>query len=65
MIGAVKVHMARGKQKLDAQAKNAAKKQAPKGSQLEARAAAFKAQCPVCKCPVTNEKALQVHMEAK
>ncbi|KAK9144131.1 hypothetical protein Sjap_004034 [Stephania japonica] len=41
--------MTRGKQKIEAQKRNAEKNQKPKGSQLEARAAAFKTSCPICK----------------
>jgi len=56
--------MTRGRQKLEAQAKNANKSK-DKGSQLDARAAALKTHCPVCKCPLTNEKALKEHFEAR
>ncbi|BAS79692.1 Os02g0608700 [Oryza sativa Japonica Group] len=45
--------MTRGKQKIDAQRRNAEKNQKSKGSQLEARAVGLKVICPICK--VTNE----------
>ncbi|KAL0546945.1 hypothetical protein IC582_016864 [Cucumis melo] len=41
--------MTRGKQKIEAQKRNAEKNQKPKGSQLEARAVALKVICPICK----------------
>lgn len=41
--------MTRGKQKIEAQRRNAEKNQKPKGSQLEARAVALKVSCPICK----------------
>lgn len=41
--------MTRGKQKIEAQRKNAEKNQKSKGSQLEARAVALKVICPICK----------------
>ena len=41
--------MTRGKQKIEAQRKNAERNQKPKGSQLDARAAAFKIVCSICK----------------
>jgi len=57
----------RGHQKIQAQQKAAEKKaQAAKGgSQIASRAAAFKAQCDVCKTPLTSEKQLKEHYEAK
>ena len=45
--------------------RNNAKKQSVKGSQIDSRAAAFKAQCNICKCQVVNEKALAEHMSQK
>ncbi|XVF00016.1 hypothetical protein REPUB_Repub03eG0249800 [Reevesia pubescens] len=41
--------MTRGKQKIEAQRRNAERNQKPNGSQLEARAVALKASCPICK----------------
>ncbi|KZV19789.1 hypothetical protein F511_18788 [Dorcoceras hygrometricum] len=41
--------MTRGKQKIEAQRKNAEKNQKAKGSQFEARAVGLKVICPVCK----------------
>ena len=41
--------MTRGKQKIEAQRKNADKNQKAKGSQLEARAVGLKVICPICK----------------
>ncbi|KAK6947311.1 hypothetical protein RJ641_000784 [Dillenia turbinata] len=41
--------MTRGKQKIEAQRRNAERNQKPKGSQLEARAVALKVNCPICK----------------
>lgn len=41
--------MTRGKQKIEAQKKNAEKNQKGKGSQLEARAVGLKVICPICK----------------
>lgn len=41
--------MTRGKQKIEAQKKNAEKNQKSKGSQLEARAVGLKVVCPICK----------------
>ncbi|CAN4128300.1 unnamed protein product [Withania somnifera] len=41
--------MTRGKQKIEAQRKNAEKNQKAKGSQLEARAVGLKVICPICK----------------
>lgn len=41
--------MTRGKQKIEAQRRNAEKNQKAKGSQLEARAVALKVSCPICK----------------
>ncbi|PRP89661.1 hypothetical protein PROFUN_00003 [Planoprotostelium fungivorum] len=59
--------MARGHQKIQAQQKNAAKQQAAaKGvSQIASRAAALKIQCQICKTPLTNQKQLEEHYEAK
>ena len=41
--------MTRGKQKIEAQKRNAEKNQKAKGSQFEARAVALKVTCPICK----------------
>ncbi|KAJ6342063.1 hypothetical protein OIU78_010079, partial [Salix suchowensis] len=41
--------MTRGKQKIEAQKKNAERNQKSKGSQFEARAVALKVTCPICK----------------
>nr|CAB3450328.1 unnamed protein product [Digitaria exilis] len=41
--------MTRGKQKIDAQRRNAERNQKSKGSQLEARAEGLKVVCPICK----------------
>jgi len=41
--------MTRGKQKIEAQRRNAEKNQKPKGSQLEARQVGLKVTCPICK----------------
>lgn len=41
--------MTRGKQKIEAQRRNAEKNQKGKGSQLEARAVALKVSCTICK----------------
>ncbi|RWW11087.1 hypothetical protein GW17_00025320 [Ensete ventricosum] len=43
--------MTRGKQKIEAQRRNAERNQKPKGSQLEARAVGLKVICPICKVP--------------
>jgi len=44
-----KTKMTRGKQKIEAQKRNAEKNQKAKGSQLEARAVGLKVICPICK----------------
>ncbi|BAT99769.1 hypothetical protein VIGAN_10128100 [Vigna angularis var. angularis] len=41
--------MTRGKQKIEAQKRNAERNQKSKGSQLEARAVGLKVICPICK----------------
>lgn len=41
--------MTRGKQKLEAQKKNAEKNQKSKGSQIEARAHGLQVVCPICR----------------
>lgn len=41
--------MTRGKQKIEAQRRNAERNQKPKGSQIEARAVGLKVICPICK----------------
>ncbi|RRT79709.1 hypothetical protein B296_00007686 [Ensete ventricosum] len=45
--------MTRGKQKIEAQRRNAERNQKPKGSQLEARAVGLKINCPICKVPIS------------
>ena len=62
LLGFRKHTMTRGKQKVDAQKRNAERQQKPKGSQLEARAAAFKSGCPICK--VRCERRSHVHCDA-
>ncbi|GLT91340.1 hypothetical protein SLE2022_092310 [Rubroshorea leprosula] len=57
--------MTRGKQKIDAQRRNAERNQKPKGSQLEARAVALKASCPICKVQLANEKQMGDHYASK
>ncbi|XAR57641.1 hypothetical protein NMG60_11025868 [Bertholletia excelsa] len=41
--------MTRGKQKIEAQRRNAERNHKPKGSQLEARAVVLKVSCSICK----------------
>ncbi|KNA23723.1 hypothetical protein SOVF_022620 [Spinacia oleracea] len=57
--------MTRGKQKLEAQKKNAEKNQKNKGSQIEARAVGLKVICPICKSQLANEKQLIDHYGSK
>ncbi|KAL5211567.1 hypothetical protein ABZP36_022414 [Zizania latifolia] len=59
--------MTRGKQKIDAQRRNAEKNQKAKGSQsqLEARAVGLKVVCPICKVQLANEKQLIDHYGSK
>lgn len=57
--------MTRGKQKLEAQKKNAANNQKAKGSQFEARAAALKTICPICKSSLANHNQLVDHYGSK
>ncbi|PON47566.1 hypothetical protein PanWU01x14_243250 [Parasponia andersonii] len=57
--------MTRGKQKIDAQRRNAERNQKQKGSQLEARAVALKANCPICKVQLANAKQLGDHYASK
>ncbi|KAJ1928317.1 hypothetical protein IWQ60_002165 [Tieghemiomyces parasiticus] len=59
--------MARGKQKEQAREKAQKLAESKKGgqSQLGARAAGLKINCPVCKNPASNYNVLKVHMEAK
>ncbi|CAA7403899.1 unnamed protein product [Spirodela intermedia] len=57
--------MTRGKQKIEAQRKNAERNQKSKGSQLEARAAAFKINCPICKVQLANHNQLVDHYGSK
>ncbi|KAF4377919.1 hypothetical protein CsatB_003081 [Cannabis sativa] len=57
--------MTRGKQKIDAQKRNAEKNQKQKGSQIEARAVALKANCPICKVQLANAKQLGDHYASK
>ncbi|KAF8378997.1 hypothetical protein HHK36_028424 [Tetracentron sinense] len=55
--------MTRGKQKIEAQKRNAEKNQKSKGSQMEARAVALKSSCPICK--VVDLKASLNTLEAQ
>ncbi|GAB2235470.1 hypothetical protein Droror1_Dr00025895 [Drosera rotundifolia] len=57
--------MTRGKQKIEAQRKNAEKNQKSKGSQLEARAVGLKVTCPVCKASLANSNQLNGHFASK
>ncbi|EXC35169.1 hypothetical protein L484_022722 [Morus notabilis] len=57
--------MTRGKQKIEAQRRNAERNQKPKGSQLEARAVALKTSCPICKVQLANPKQLGDHYASK
>eukprot|EP00850_Spirogloea_muscicola_P017106 SM000143S00771 [mRNA] locus=s143:339434:340148:- [translate_table: standard] len=57
--------MTRGKQKIEAQKRNAERGTAPKGSQLEARAAALKTACPICKSLLANYNQLVDHYSSK
>ena len=49
--------MTRGKQKIEAQRRNAERNQKAKGSQLEARVVGLKVGCPICK--VSSSLSLQ------
>ncbi|OAY24306.1 hypothetical protein MANES_17G004800v8 [Manihot esculenta] len=57
--------MTRGKQKIEAQRRNAERNQKPKGSQLEARAVALKVCCPICKVLLANSNQLGDHYASK
>lgn len=57
--------MTRGKQKIEAQRRNAEKNQKSKGSQLEARQVGLKVICPICKAQLANEKQLVDHYGSK
>ncbi|BGO94127.1 hypothetical protein NBRC10512v2_002599 [Rhodotorula toruloides] len=57
--------MARGLQKIEAQQKAQAKKNAGGKSNLKARAAAFKIVCPSCKLPLSDYKNFKEHFESK
>ncbi|KAJ0970931.1 hypothetical protein J5N97_018890 [Dioscorea zingiberensis] len=57
--------MTRGKQKIEAQKRNAERNQKPKGSQFEARAVALKASCPICKVQLANQNQLADHYASK
>ncbi|KAK0590587.1 hypothetical protein LWI29_029139 [Acer saccharum] len=57
--------MTRGKQKIEAQKKNAEKNQKSKGSQFEARAVALKVSCPICKAQLANQNQLNDHYSSK
>ncbi|OAY73552.1 hypothetical protein ACMD2_02483 [Ananas comosus] len=57
--------MTRGKQKIDAQRRNAERNQKAKGSQLEARQVGLKSSCPICKVQLANEKQLVDHYASK
>ncbi|QCD90927.1 hypothetical protein DEO72_LG4g1888 [Vigna unguiculata] len=57
--------MTRGKQKIEAQKRNAEKNQKAKGSQLEARAVGLKVICPICKVQLANQNQLVDHFASK
>ncbi|URD93989.1 4F5 protein family [Musa troglodytarum] len=57
--------MTRGKQKIEAQRRNAERSQKPKGSQLEARAVGLKVICPICKVQLANHNQLVDHYGSK
>ncbi|KAJ8498069.1 hypothetical protein OPV22_008621 [Ensete ventricosum] len=57
--------MTRGKQKIEAQRRNAERNQKPKGSQLEARAVGLKINCPICKVQLANHNQLTDHYASK
>ncbi|ERN15697.1 hypothetical protein AMTR_s00048p00225630 [Amborella trichopoda] len=57
--------MTRGKQKIEAQRKNAERNSKAKGSQLEARAVALKSSCPICKVQLANQNQLVDHYASK
>ena len=59
--------MARGNAKANAQEKNAKKNAGKKEakSDLKARAAAFKASCPICAAQLITYNMMKVHYEAK
>ncbi|MED6183807.1 hypothetical protein PIB30_041180 [Stylosanthes scabra] len=57
--------MTRGKQKIEAQKRNADKNQKAKGSQLEARAVGLKVVCPICKTQLANQNQLVDHYGSK
>ncbi|RDY12199.1 hypothetical protein CR513_03040, partial [Mucuna pruriens] len=57
--------MTRGKQKIEAQKRNAEKNQKSKGSQIEARAVGLKVTCPICKVQLANQNQLVDHYASK
>ncbi|CAK8540231.1 unnamed protein product [Lathyrus sativus] len=57
--------MTRGKQKIEAQKRNAEKNQKSKGSQIEARAEGLKITCPICKVQLANPNQLNDHYASK
>ncbi|KAG2376373.1 hypothetical protein LR48_Vigan06g075000 [Vigna angularis] len=57
--------MTRGKQKIEAQKRNAERNQKSKGSQLEARAVGLKVICPICKVQLANQNQLVDHFASK
>nr|ACU15227.1 unknown [Glycine max] len=57
--------MTRGKQKIEAQKRNAERNQKGKGSQLEARAVGLKVICPICKAHLANQNQLVDHYASK
>ncbi|KAL5724666.1 hypothetical protein ACHQM5_007894 [Ranunculus cassubicifolius] len=57
--------MTRGKQKIEAQRKNAEKNQKSKGSQFEARSVALKITCSICKVQLANQNQLVDHYSSK
>lgn len=57
--------MTRGKQKIEAQRKNAERNQKSKGSQFEARSVALKVTCSICKVQLANSNQLGDHYASK
>ena len=57
--------MARGNEKLKAQARNLKNKASDKGSQKDAQKAGLKMQCPLCFTPMTNYNNMKNHYESK
>uniref|UniRef100_A0A383VWN9 C2H2-type domain-containing protein n=1 Tax=Tetradesmus obliquus TaxID=3088 RepID=A0A383VWN9_TETOB len=59
--------MVRGNAKIEAQKKAAKKQEQMKsaGSQLDARKAALKFTCPICRTPLTSYATTKAHYESK